>query len=199
MTMAGFISAVLGWAIAAIMITVFLATAAHVVRETWNVRRARARVARLIDRGADVVRPRQDRMVTERLDDALPPTRTMDDGLPPTQRWDGGVTVPAIDELVLISASGTRIPVRPGFTVGRRPSSGLVLRQDVVSRDHATITVRGRRWVVRDHESMNGTFVNDRRVPSGGEGIVLGDGETVTFGRGGPSFRVRLAGVTARA
>lgn len=180
-------------------VVVMLASSVIIALLSFLSRKTRARVARLIVRGADVVRPRQDRMVTERLDDALPPTRTMDDGLPPTQRWDGGVTVPAIDELVLISASGTRIPVRPGFTVGRRPSSGLVLRQDVVSRDHATITVRGRRWVVRDHESMNGTFVNGRRVPSGGEGIVLGDGETVTFGRGGPSFRVRLAGVTARA
>ncbi len=60
---------------------------------------------------------------------------------------------------------------RPEIRIGRDPASDIVIDDKVVSQEHAVIEVaeapdrpRGRHYVIRDLESTNGTFVNDRAV-----------------------------------
>ena len=50
--------------------------------------------------------------------------------------------------------------------VGRVLGNDIVLEDMTVSRLHATIEVKGRKLVVSDQESKNGTVVNGTRVRS---------------------------------
>lgn len=69
--------------------------------------------------------------------------------------------------------------------VGRHHDRDLVLPEDVVSRHHATLVIRDGRCLLRDEESTNGTFVNDRKVKE----QVLRSGDTIEFGLDGPTAR----------
>jgi transcriptional regulator with GAF, ATPase, and Fis domain len=50
------------------------------------------------------------------------------------------------------------------YTMGRAPSSRIVLKDDLCSREHAEVRFSGGRWRVRDLNSLNGTRVNDVRL-----------------------------------
>lgn len=50
------------------------------------------------------------------------------------------------------------------WTIGRSASSDVVLRDPVVSRRHAQISVRAQRCIVRDLGSTNGLWLNGRKV-----------------------------------
>jgi len=50
--------------------------------------------------------------------------------------------------------------------IGRSVHSDVKLADPGVSREHATITWDGERYVVEDLQSTNGTKVNDRRIRS---------------------------------
>lgn len=63
--------------------------------------------------------------------------------------------------------------------IGRSPSSGLRLHHDTVSRSHAQLRATGDAWLLRDLGSMNGTYVNGRRVL--GE-VRVAPGDQVGFG-----------------
>ncbi|MEV0603035.1 DUF1707 and FHA domain-containing protein [Streptomyces sp. NPDC050315] len=63
--------------------------------------------------------------------------------------------------------------------IGRAPGAGLRLNDDTVSRSHAQLRTSGDVWLLRDLGSMNGTFVNGRRVL--GE-VAVHPGDHVTFG-----------------
>ncbi len=64
------------------------------------------------------------------------------------------------------------------LTIGRASDNGLVLRDGRASRHHARIDVRRGSLVLTDLGSMNGSWVNDRRV----ESIALGEGDQVRLG-----------------
>jgi hypothetical protein len=49
------------------------------------------------------------------------------------------------------------------FTVGRHDQNDLVLRDNEVSRFHATFKVRGRTVILEDHGSSNGVLINGKR------------------------------------
>lgn len=94
-------------------------------------------------------------------------------------------TVRADDCLVQIyrgwgRAAGGRIPLdRPVMRIGRDARNELVLEDDHVSRSHARIESRGKRWVLMDVGSTNGTLLNDRRL----EGCVeLAPGDRIKIG-----------------
>jgi len=76
---------------------------------------------------------------------------------------------------------GRRFPLESNAEtlVGRETETGLVLRETSVSRHHADVRVVDGHVVVRDLESTNGTYVNDRLVTS----ATLQDGDIVQFGR----------------
>ena len=64
-------------------------------------------------------------------------------------------------------------------TIGRSPECDVFLDDVTVSRTHAVLESDGDRWVVRDQGSLNGTYVNRRRVDS----ARLEDGDDVQIGK----------------
>jgi pSer/pThr/pTyr-binding forkhead associated (FHA) protein len=77
----------------------------------------------------------------------------------------------------------------PKVTVGRHPSCDLRFPANLpgVSRKHAEITREGDRFRLNDY-STGGTFLNGQKVVH----AYLEDGDTLTFGAGGPAFSFRL-------
>jgi serine phosphatase RsbU (regulator of sigma subunit) len=83
-------------------------------------------------------------------------------------------------------ARGLRVvPIdKPTFTIGRGRGCDLVLEDSEVSRDHAEIASTGAGWVLRDHKSRHGTFLNGDRVTE----RVLSHRDQIECGRGGPAL-----------
>ncbi len=65
------------------------------------------------------------------------------------------------------------------LTVGRRPDSDIFLDDVTVSRDHAVIVRRGNDYFLDDCGSLNGTYVNRRRI----ESHRLADGDELQVGK----------------
>ncbi len=63
--------------------------------------------------------------------------------------------------------------------VGRGPECAVRLPSTQVSRVHARLTVEGRRALLEDQESKNGSWVNGARIS---EPTALADGDEVMFG-----------------
>jgi len=74
-----------------------------------------------------------------------------------------------------------------GLAIGRRSSSGLMLPDPEVSREHARIDYIPPRYFVRDLQSMNGTVVNGRRID---QPHPLTDGDLIEVGHSRLRFRV---------
>jgi hypothetical protein len=76
--------------------------------------------------------------------------------------------------------AGESFPVQGDrMTVGRRPESDVFLDDVTVSRDHALIVRRGSDWFLDDCGSLNGTYVNRRRIDS----HRLADGDELQIGK----------------
>ena len=65
------------------------------------------------------------------------------------------------------------------LTMGRGPESNIFLDDVTVSRDHALLVRRGEQWFLDDLGSLNGTYVNRRRI------------ETQQLDDGGVALRTR--------
>jgi len=65
------------------------------------------------------------------------------------------------------------------LTVGRRPDSDIFLDDVTVSRDHAILVRRGSEYYLDDCGSLNGTYVNRRRI----ESHRLVDGDELQVGK----------------
>jgi pSer/pThr/pTyr-binding forkhead associated (FHA) protein len=65
------------------------------------------------------------------------------------------------------------------LTIGRRPDSDIFLDDITVSRDHALLVQRGSDWYIDDCGSLNGTYVNRRRI----ESQRLHDGDELQVGK----------------
>lgn len=80
---------------------------------------------------------------------------------------DAGVRGPA---LVVRSGGGrageTFFPRSERTLIGRSPECDVFLDDVTVSRKHAELVRDGDRWTVTDLGSLNGTFVNRRRIDS---------------------------------
>ncbi len=60
---------------------------------------------------------------------------------------------------------GRRFVVGEGpFVIGRSPEASLVINDERVSRQHATIVCEDDEWRIRDGASRNGTFLNESRI-----------------------------------
>jgi len=70
--------------------------------------------------------------------------------------------------------------------IGRDRHADIRLTESSVSRKHASIEKRGASWVVVDHGSANGTFLNDVQVAE----QALEDGQTLRLGT--VTFRVEI-------
>ena len=65
------------------------------------------------------------------------------------------------------------------LTVGCRPDSDIFLDDVTVSRDHAIVVRRGNEFFLDDCGSLNGTYVNRRRI----ESHRLTDGDELQIGK----------------
>ena len=64
-------------------------------------------------------------------------------------------------------------------TIGRAPDNDIHINNLAVSNYHARIYPEGERLMVEDLESVNGVFINDRRVKKG----PLASGDTILVGK----------------
>lgn len=109
-------------------------------------------------------------------------TATRAEGGTGTLRW---ALVGPDGRRVALPEAGSRL------TLGRDPSSDVVLADDVVSARHVTLVRRGEGWRAEDQGSRNGTFVDGRRVaPGEASALVLAAGSQLRLGRSGPAFTV---------
>jgi hypothetical protein len=85
--------------------------------------------------------------------------------------------------LVVRSGGGrsgeTFTPQGDSTTIGRSPDCPVFLDDVTVSRKHAVLVEREGRWFIEDQGSLNGTFVNRRRVDS----AELSDGDELQIGK----------------
>ncbi|WP_369388405.1 FHA domain-containing protein [Streptomyces sp. CG1] len=98
-------------------------------------------------------------------------------------------------ELVLESngQTWTLDPSRP-YTLGRDPQGDIVFDDARVSWRHATVSFNGRSWVIEDHGSTNGTFVQGRRIQQ----VEIGPGASLHLGNAtdGPRLNLSAAAVS---
>ena len=64
-------------------------------------------------------------------------------------------------------------------TIGRAVENEIVITSKRVSREHARVERQGRRWVLADLGSTNGTFLNDERLLAP---VELRDGDRISIG-----------------
>ena len=84
-----------------------------------------------------------------------------------------------LGELIPVGG-GDPIPLlKKKLLVGRRESCDIVLRFPNVSAHHCQLRVDGGYWYVKDMNSRNGVFVNDRRIE--GE-VELKEGDVIRIG-----------------
>ena len=75
--------------------------------------------------------------------------------------------------------SGEMFPLDGETTVGRSPDCGIFLDDVTVSRKHAILREREGTFSIEDQGSLNGTFVNRKRV----ESAQLEDGDELQVGK----------------
>jgi ABC-type multidrug transport system ATPase subunit/pSer/pThr/pTyr-binding forkhead associated (FHA) protein len=99
-----------------------------------------------------------------------------------------------VPELVLES-NGRTWTLEPSrtYTLGRDPQGDIVLEDARVSWRHATISWGGRSWVIEDHGSTNGTFVQGQRIHQ----MEIGPGSAVHLGNATDGPRLNLSGAAA--
>ena len=93
---------------------------------------------------------------------------------------DLGIKGPAL----VVRSGGGRVgetfhPNVERTTIGRSPDCGIFLDDVTVSRKHAVLLQRDGVFTIEDQGSLNGTFVNRKRV----ESAELSDGDEVQIGK----------------
>lgn len=97
---------------------------------------------------------------------------------------DVGDVVGADGAALVIRAGGGRVgesfPLQADrLTIGRRPDSDVFLDDVTVSRDHALLVRRSGHYYLDDLGSLNGTYVNRKRI----ESEQLHDGDELQIGK----------------
>jgi len=106
---------------------------------------------------------------------------------------DAAVDAEAVNGPTLVVRAGggrageTFHPAGERTTVGRSPDCEIFLDDVTVSRRHATVTRHGDAFTVDDLGSLNGTFLNRRRIDS----APLEDGDELQIGKYRLTFLVR--------
>jgi pSer/pThr/pTyr-binding forkhead associated (FHA) protein len=99
---------------------------------------------------------------------------------------DAGIKGPA---LVVRSGGGrageTFVPETERTTIGRSPDCEIFLDDVTVSRKHALLVRTPEGFRIEDQGSLNGTFLNRRRIETG----ELSDGDEVQVGKYRLTFR----------
>ncbi len=93
----------------------------------------------------------------------------------------GPPRVVGVAKLVLVHGTGLRPEYtlrEGGLSMGRAEQRDIVLPDPAASRSHAEIVKQGDGWLLKDFGSVNGTFVNSKRVRD----HLLVDGDRVRIG-----------------
>ncbi len=80
---------------------------------------------------------------------------------------------------LLVDSSGNATEVSKKILIGRGKTSDVVIGDQLVSRHHATVWMEDDKLMLKDEESVNGTFVNDEQIY---DTVVLQDGDLVKIG-----------------
>ena len=76
-------------------------------------------------------------------------------------------TIREVAPLLLVMSPGQIVTVHHGDTIGRDSIGGRILNQfSAVSRHHATFKYFNGRWLIRDENSTNGTYINGAKIGS---------------------------------
>jgi pSer/pThr/pTyr-binding forkhead associated (FHA) protein len=124
-----------------------------------------------------------------------------DDGGQSTLSFQPGETVEDVGPMLEAGLEGTAIVLRLGggragetyrldrdrLTIGRSPDCDVFLDDVTVSRRHAQLVQRDDGYAIEDLGSLNGTYVNRRRV----ESQRLEDGDEVQIGKYKLTFLAR--------
>jgi adenylate cyclase len=83
-------------------------------------------------------------------------------------------------KLVLIHSDGSRAEFSLGerTTIGRHPDNTIQILDKVISKEHAEVVRVEGKYLLRDLDSRNGTFVNQRRIKE----VPLKDKDEITLG-----------------
>ena len=89
-------------------------------------------------------------------------------------------------KLVIVKGprEGETRELRPGSDVriGRIVrGNNLPIKDAGISSKHLSIEIESGKWVVRDHDSSNGTILNDSKVPPNTP-VYLHDGDSIKIG-----------------
>jgi hypothetical protein len=92
---------------------------------------------------------------------------------------DLGIKGPALVVRSGGGRAGEMFPIEGETTIGRSPDCGIFLDDVTVSRKHAVLRHRDEHFFIEDQGSLNGTFVNRKRV----ESAELDDGDELQIGK----------------
>jgi hypothetical protein len=113
---------------------------------------------------------------------ALPKPPKAKKAKPPKNQPQPVAPAPAVGPALLVMSgprTGERIPLQNGFTIGKAPTSNLVLDDGYTSGQHAQVGIDHLgNCRLYDRNSTNGTFANGVRVTE----VVLGHGMSVRIG-----------------
>ena len=114
---------------------------------------------------------------------------TTETGSETTMSFDMGEDGDEVDLLEALGINGPALVVRSGgqsfqpeegrTLIGRSPECQVFLDDVTVSRRHAELTRDGETFSIRDLGSLNGTYVNRRRI----ESVVLENDDEVQIGK----------------
>ena len=68
---------------------------------------------------------------------------------------------------------------KPSMSIGRNEDNNIVVSNMAVSGYHAKIDLVGNNFFLTDLQSMNGTYINDRKIVS----TKLGNKDKITIGK----------------
>jgi hypothetical protein len=116
-------------------------------------------------------------------DDVTTATYVIDEQTGELRPVDVGDVAAATGALVIRSGGGRvgqSFPLEgERLTIGRSPDAEIFLDDVTVSRDHAVLVRRSGHWHLDDSGSLNGTYVNRRRIDS----HKLEDGDELQVGK----------------
>ena len=119
----------------------------------------------------------------ETRDDVTTATYVIDETTGELRPVDVGDVAAATGALVIRSGGGRvgqSFPLEgERMTIGRSPDAEIFLDDVTVSRDHAVLVRRNGEWFLDDSGSLNGTYVNRRRIDS----HKLVDGDELQVGK----------------
>ncbi|WP_010525568.1 DUF3662 and FHA domain-containing protein [Nesterenkonia sp. F] len=119
---------------------------------------------------------------------AARPAPSPQDDLAPTMAQPA-VGAPAVVGVLELDGRQHRLTA-DSTVIGRSSGADITVEDTGVSRRHAEVVVEGRRHVVRDLGSTNGTYVDGTLLQGAGSSAELADGALVSLG--GARLRFRL-------